>query len=429
MKLGTMQPVKPYVFLQEQIFQGIWPFNQFKSPINVFLLTLLYFFWGIGLYFLYEIPLYFLIAGIFAAISISLWTLGIFTYANKIRGVEIEEINLTNKKFLVEYMEDLFHPSSIVFGVVLTAFTYVFLLATTELGTSSILFIVQEELGLHSLPPLLLLYVFLITFDICYRFGLSSHVMITQLRRNLRLSRYLNDKKLRKNFSPFDIKELEKADIFHYLALIAGIFLIPLVYFDYYLLVGLCIYLAVSFLVASINILHLRSLTIKAVPEKIKNLLYRSHLAYVGTLSNKTIPHITPILYVFDGRHIFLATSIKSKKIENLKISKNIAVCIDNRNQESLTKNKGVLIQGKARIYGYNWLTSIIMIFFFGLRMLQIRRLFQKKYPDYINKYKKFNLFIPSQWRINPIFSRTLIEVLPDKFIYWKGTNFSHIEF
>ncbi|MHA1991775.1 MAG: pyridoxamine 5'-phosphate oxidase family protein [Candidatus Hodarchaeales archaeon] len=409
MKLGDMQPVKPYVFLQEQIFQGIWPFNQLRSPLNVFLLTLLYLFWGMGLYFLYNIPLYFLIAGIFAAISISLWTLGIFSYANKIRGVKIEQINLTNKKFLVQYLEDLFHPSSIVFGVVLTAFSYVFLLSTTELGTSSILLIVQEELGTSSLPPLLLLYVFLITFDICYRLGLSSYVMITQLRRNLRLSRYLDDKNLKQHFSPFDIRELERADLYHYLALLAGLFLLPLVYFDFFLFFGLVIYLIISFLVASVNILHLRSLNAKAIPIKIKNLLNGSHLAYVGTLSDNNQPHVTPILYVFDGNHIFLATSIGSKKIKNLR--------------------KNVLIQGKARIYGYNWLTSIIMIFFFGLKMLQIRRLFVRKYPDYIKKYKKHNLFIPSQWRINPIFSRTLIEINPDRFIYWKGTTLSYVKF
>ncbi|MHA2337321.1 MAG: pyridoxamine 5'-phosphate oxidase family protein, partial [Candidatus Hodarchaeales archaeon] len=319
MKLGDMQPVKPYVFLQEQIFQGIWPFNQLRSPLNVFLLTLLYLFWGMGLYFLYNIPLYFLIAGIFAAISISLWTLGIFSYANKIRGVKIEQINLTNKKFLVQYLEDLFHPSSIVFGVVLTAFSYVFLLSTTELGTSSILLIVQEELGTSSLPPLLLLYVFLITFDICYRLGLSSYVMITQLRRNLRLSRYLDDKNLKQHFSPFDIRELERADLYHYLALLAGLFLLPLVYFDFFLFFGLVIYLIISFLVASVNILHLRSLNAKAIPIKIKNLLNGSHLAYVGTLSDNNQPHVTPILYVFDGNHIFLATSIGSKKIKNLR--------------------------------------------------------------------------------------------------------------
>jgi hypothetical protein len=395
----------------------------------VFLLTLLYLFWGIGLYFLYNIPLYFLIAGIFAAISISLWTLGIFSYASKVRGVKIEQINLTNKKFLVQYMEDLFHPSSIVFGVVLTAFSYVFLLSTAELGTSSILLVIQEELGTSSLPPLILLYVFLITFDICYRLGLSSYVMITQLRRNLRLSRYLNDKKLKLHFSPFDIKELEKADLYHYLALLAGLFLLPLVYFDFFLFIGLSIYLVISFLIASVNILHLRSLNAKAIPVKIKNLLNGSHLAYVGTLSDNNQPHVTPILYVFDGNHIFLATSIGSKKIKNLRKNKKIAVCIDNQNHVSLNKTSGVLIQGKARIYGYNWLTSIIMIFFFGLKMLQIRRLFVRKYPDYIKKYKKHNLFIPSQWRINPIFSRTLIEINPDRFIYWKGTTLSYVKF
>ncbi|MFW9929021.1 MAG: hypothetical protein ACFFD1_06495, partial [Candidatus Thorarchaeota archaeon] len=247
MKLGEMQPSKPYTFLQEYVFQGIWPFNRLKAPINVLFLTLLYFIAGLAIYFYYKLPDYFLFAGSFAAISITLWTLGIFSYADRLRNVDIEDLNLTNKKFLVQYMEDLFHPSSIVFGVVLTAITYVFLQTAPLLGSQSIIRLLEDELDVEYLPPVILLYIFLITFDVCYRLGLSAYFMIMQFRRNLRLANYLNNKNLRKNFSPFDIKKLEKADFYHYTALLAGLFLYPLVSYDLYLFIGLSLYLVMAF--------------------------------------------------------------------------------------------------------------------------------------------------------------------------------------
>ena len=107
-----MQPPKKYKFLQEQVFEGVWPFNKLKSPANVFLLLLLYFFWGLGLYFNYKIPLSYFIAGSCGAFGLFLWTIGIFRYADSLRNVEVEKITKVNQKFLVGFLENLFHPSS-----------------------------------------------------------------------------------------------------------------------------------------------------------------------------------------------------------------------------------------------------------------------------------------------------------------------------
>jgi len=429
MKLGNMQPSKPYKFLQEQVFEGIWPFNKLHSPANIGLLTLLYFCWGMMIYFFYSIDLYFLIAGIFSALGVSIWTVGIFRYADILRGTQIEKLNSVNRKVLVQYLDALFHPSSIVIGIILYTLTIVFFLSSYTISSKGILNQIQIELGSNSLPPFILFYVFLISFDICYRLGLSTYVMFTQIRRNLWLEKYLRNPQLSANFVPRNIKALERADRYHYLALSAGIFLFPMLIFDPLLLLGLCIYLIVAFITATINLMHLNILHTRAIPQKVTNLLSSSRFAYVGTVSRRKIPHITPMIFVFDGRHVFLATSLESAKIKNLRESKSIAICIEHRKENDISKSQGVLIQGKARIYGHNPFFGLIYVLLLGLRMYLIRNLFVRKYPEYLRQYSTSKRKLPRAWRTIPILSRTLIEVIPDKFIYWKGTRFFRIPF
>ena len=113
MKLGDLQPNKPYKFLQEEILEGVWPLSKFKPPINIFLLIVIYVVWGFALFIIYPIPNYYIIAGSISALGISVWTLGIVLYANSLRNIDLEETttNMVHKKILLEFMENLFHNS------------------------------------------------------------------------------------------------------------------------------------------------------------------------------------------------------------------------------------------------------------------------------------------------------------------------------
>ncbi|MHA2344719.1 MAG: pyridoxamine 5'-phosphate oxidase family protein, partial [Candidatus Hodarchaeales archaeon] len=334
-----------------------------------------------------------------------------------------------NRKFLTKYLDSLFHPSSIVIGVILYVFTIVFFLSSYSSDTEGILNKVQIGSDGSSIHPFILFYLFLISFDICYRLGLSTYVMFTQIRRNFWLESFLRDTRLRNNFIPRNIKTLESADKYHFLALSGGIFLFPMLILDPLLFYGLCLYLIAAFITTTFNLIHLNILHTRAIPKDITNLLCYANFAYVGTNSIKNIPHITPTLFVYDGRHVFLATSIRSKKIKNLRRKNQIAVCIEYRKEDNLSKSQGVLIQGKARIYGHNTLFGLIFVLTRGLRMLLIRNLFVRKYPEYIKQYSKNNQNLPLAWRTLPILSRTIIEVTPDRFIYWKGSKYSRFRF
>lgn len=424
-----MQPSKKYKFLQEQVFDGIWFFNRFKSPINVFVLLLLYVIWGVFLYIIYRIPLSYLIVGICGAIGLFLWTIGIFHYANRLRNVEIERINKVNQKFLVNFLENMFHPSSIIISVIVFISVVTYGISSTSLGIENILTNIQRDLNFTSLPLLLTFFIMLLAFDLCYRLGLSFYVILTQIRRNYRLSKYLKNPLLRTQFSPTDIRKLEESDYSHFLAIGSGFFLVPLGFLDLVLLRMLLLYLFITFSLTLLNLLHLRLLYVRSIPKGLLNLISTSKFAQVCTVSDGKIPHITPTLFVFDGRNFFIATSIKSRKIKNLRKNKKLTIFIGSQGDEDLTKGMGVMISGRTRIYGYNIQTGIYYFLLLGILMIRIYLLFFRKYPKHLKYYWRVHRNFPRAWQLFPILSRTIIEIVPEQFFSWKSSRPIMIKF
>jgi hypothetical protein len=424
-----MQPLKKYKFLQEQVFEGIWLFNRFTSTTKVLLLLLLYTTWGFILYVYYLIPLPYLIAGGFGALGLFGWTIGIFRYADKLRNVEIERINAVNRKFLIGFLEDLFHPSSLMISILVFSAILTYLFSSTSFGIENILGKLQGEINVTTLPPLLLLFVILLAFDLCYRLGLSLYVILMQIRRDLRLAKYLRSPLLKTHFSPVDIRNLEYADYFHLLAICSGFMLIPLCSMDPFLMLAILVYLTLAFSLATFNSIYLRILYIRSFPQGLSKLLYSTRFANVATVSPNKYPHITPTLFVFDGRNVYVVTSISSQKVKNLRRTSNISIFIDSHQHEEVTKSFGVSITGRARIYGYNVWTGILYFLIFGFRMVRVYFLFKKKYPHYLSQYQKENRNLPFTWRIYPLISRTIIEVIPDQFSFWKASRSTLIRF
>jgi hypothetical protein len=423
-----MQPSKKYKFLQEQVFDGIWFFNRFKSPINVFMLLLLYIIWGVFLYIIYSIPFSYLIAGLCGAIGLFLWTIGIFHYANRLRNVEIERINKVNQKFLVNFLENMFHPSSIIISVILFVSVVTYGISSTSLGIKNFLTNIQRDLNFTSLPLLLTFFIMLLAFDLCYRLGLSFYVILTQIRRNFRLSKYLKNPLLRTQFSPTDIRKLEESDYSHILAISSGFFLIPLGFLDHVLLRMLLLYLFIAFSLTFLNLLYLRLLYVRSIPKGFLNLISTSKFAQVGTVSDG-IPHITPTLFVFDGRNFFIATSVKSRKIKNLRKNNKLTIFIGSQCDEDLTKSIGVMISGRSKVYGYNFQTGIYYHLLLGVLMIRIYLLFFRKYPNYLKYYWRVHRSYPSAWQLFPILSRTIIEIVPEQFFSWKSSRPNMIKF
>jgi len=269
----------------------------------------------------------------------------------------------------------------------------------------------------------------ILTFDLCYRLGLSLYVILTQIRRNIRLAGYLKSPHLRTSFSPVDINNLEKMDYYNYLAICSSFALLPLGIIDLFLLYCLTLFIVLTFSLMLFNIVHLRILYSRSFPEGLLNLLHSAKLARVGTISKNKFPHLVPTLFVFDGRSIFIATSIASQKVKNLKYNTNITIFIDSQPDGDLTKGKGVLIVGHAKIYGHKLWIGIFYYLVRGFRMARLLMLFRRKYPNYISYYLKGQKNLPRAWQLFPIISRAIIEIIPDQLYFWKASRPTLIKF
>jgi PPOX class probable F420-dependent enzyme len=89
----------------------------------------------------------------------------------------------------------------------------------------------------------------------------------------------------------------------------------------------------------------------------VEEFIERARVARLATVDFASKPHIVPVVFVFDANHFFIpvdekrktAKPEKLKRIKNIKDNPNVALLIDNYN-EDWTKLAFVLIQGKALI-------------------------------------------------------------------------------
>lgn len=143
------------------------------------------------------------------------------------------------------------------------------------------------------------------------------------------------------------------------------------------------------------------------------SLLTKGYFGYVGTSGKDKMPHVTPAIFVYDGSNVFFITSKVAKKLHNIRENKKISFLVDIRDSSNLYSNVAVLIQGKAKVYG------IIDALFQIPRLLKIRTLFLKKYPEYMKAYRVKRKMLPKAWRTTLFISRLLVRIDPEKFLYW----------
>ena len=119
--------------------------------------------------------------------------------------------------------------------------------------------------------------------------------------------------------------------------------------------------------------------------------------------SDRDQPHLVPVVFVFDGRHIYIPIDEKKKKtylpeelkrIKNIRKNPNVAFLID-RYDDDWTKLYFMMIIGKA---------SIILPIESCRK--EFERLIVKKYPQYQT--------------IN--YGTTCIKIKPEKITFWQNS-------
>lgn len=396
---------KEMKWIYEEIVGRIPPFSllpyQYSILLQLFFLLIL----GLILGIVFDLKPISLLYGSIGILVAVLWSLLILQLGPTLRKFRAP-LSKDENELLEQYKSILFHKNHYE-AIPGLAFFALFMLYLFYYGSN----LLENWLG-ENPNLILLLFVSLLIWDICYRMGLGIWTSVLALWRSLRLKK-LAEKRIELEYTPYtELQYLRALDVNNAFFGIISLLLIPLLEIDPFLVTTILIFMIFITFIAVISAYIISK--IPWLPPDIYNLVKESGFAYIGT-SFKGIPHVTPVVYVFDGQSIFFNTSKEAKKLKMMHKNNKVAFLIDKRDLSNIYENKAVLFTGRVRIYG---LMDVPLRL---IRMLSALSLFIKKYPEYTRKYSTSEL--PRAWQLTPIISRILIEVKPAKIIYWRGAK------
>ncbi|MBU4222399.1 MAG: pyridoxamine 5'-phosphate oxidase family protein [Euryarchaeota archaeon] len=396
---------KEMKWIYEIIVGSIPPFSLLPYRYSILLQLLLLLVIGLILGFIFDLKRVSLLygsLGILVAVSWSLLILQLGPTLRKFRA----PLSTDENELIERYRGILFHRNhyEAVPGLVIFI---IFMLYLFNYGSSLL------EYWLGEKPHVvLLLFVSLLIWDICYRMGLGVWTSVLALWRSINLKK-LAEKRSELEHTPYtELNYLRKLDINNVFFGMISLLLLPIIQHDDFLVTIILIFF-VFIVLTSVTSAYIVS-KVPWLPPDIYNLVMESSFAYIGNAYHGAT-HVTPVVYIFDGQRIFFNTSNESKKLRILHKNKKVAFLIDTRDMSNIYENKAVLFTGEAKIYG---LTDIPFRF---IQMLAARSLFLKKYPEYTRKYATSEL--PKAWQLTPIIARILVEIKPVRIIYWRGAK------
>ena len=396
---------KEMKWIYEIIVGSIPPFSLLPYRYSILLQLLLLLVIGLILGFIFNLKPVSLIygsLGILVAVSWSLLILQLGPTLRKFRAPLSKDEN----ELLERYRGILFHRNHYE-AVPGLAIFITFMIYLFNFGGD------LKEYWLGKDPHIiLLLFVSLLIWDICYRMGLGIWTSILALWRSIKLKK-LAEKRSELEHTPYtELNYLQKLDINNVFFGMISLLLIPIIQHDGFLVTIILVFFVFIILISMASAYIVSK--VPWLPPDIYNLVMESSFAYTGS-AFKGETHVTPVVYIFDGQRIFFNTSKESKKLKMLKKNKKVAFLIDTRDMSNIYQNKAVLFTGEVKIYG---LWDLPLRFF---QMLGARSLFLKKYPEYTKKYATSEL--PKAWQLTPIISRILVEIKPVRIIYWRGAK------
>lgn len=143
--------------------------------------------------------------------------------------------------------------------------------------------------------------------------------------------------------------------------------------------------------------------------------LSSSHFAYLCTTDQNNQPHITPMFFVFheESKDLFVVTSLKSKKMKNIRMNPKVSLTVDVRDPENPFNNRGVMVLGQAVVgKTVDSLSSTE-----DKKLVKAYKRFREKYPTLKEAQPKVLAeYLPT--------SEALIRIVANKMVYWRGPHF-----
>src|SRR3990172_11148800 len=351
---------KEMKWIYEEIVARIPPFSlvsyQYSIILQLFFLLII----GISLGIIFDLSSVSLLYGSISILVAVLWSLLILQLGPTLRKFRAP-LSRDENELLARCKGILFHRNHYEAVPAIVIFIP-FMLYLFYYGSALLKFWLGENPSI-----ILLLFVSLLIWDICYRMGLGIWTSILALWRSIRI-RNLAEKRTELEHTPYtELRYLRKLDINNVLFGIISLLLLPVLQQDSFLVSIILIFMV---FITLINVISAYIISkVPWLPPDIYNLVNESSFAYAGT-SLKGVTHVTPIVYVFDGQRIFFNTSKEAKKLKIMRKNNKIAFLIDKRDMNNIYENKAVLFTGKVKIYG------ILDIPFRFIQMLSALHLF-----------------------------------------------------
>jgi nitroimidazol reductase NimA-like FMN-containing flavoprotein (pyridoxamine 5'-phosphate oxidase superfamily) len=392
-------------WVYEAIVDRLLPFSllsrQFKVLVQLALME------AIGILIAIFAKLHFksIILGSLAILATAIWSQIAIYMGPAIRSLRRPPSPLEHK-VIEEYKQDLFNKKryelSIGFAIFILIMVYLIFSPSKLLSK-----MLDQKLNFG-----IAFFIGILLWDLTYRIGLSLWLSLASLKCSIKLF-FASKARFKFKYTPYkELNALKHLSIMNLAFLIGFSPLFPICIESSFLIHFAIAYITLILFFSLSSLAFLSKIPI--YPPEVLKLLKEAMYAYIGTSNKKGVPHVTPVIFVFDGKAPYIVTSKISKKIANLKENNKVALLIDVRSPVNLLSNKAVLIKGKAKIF------NLFDAIFQFLKMIRVRQLFQQKYPNYVRRYAEEQDKLPLAWRTTIFISRLLIRIDMEEFVYWR---------
>ena len=389
----------------EIILENLPPFSWAPRPYNVLLQLILMEIGGTLLAVFLDLPAQSIFFGSLAIFIIFVWSFLIYHIGVTIHKMQPPSAPL-EKKVVQNYQESLFNPRhyELYFGFAVFGFLIVYLVF---FGQN----LVSYWLG-GKVSPAPLFLIGIVLWDLSYRLGVGLWSAAIAFRRSINFL-FVYETRPKMRYTAYrELNILKKMDKINFAFGLVTLLLYPLFSFDLLLFTALIIYSGGILIFSGSSLVAMER--IYGFPHEAVWLLEECKVAFIGTSDKNAQPHLTPVIFVFVGNSLFFITSKISKKLKNIRENDKIAFLVDFRDESNLYNNRAVLFTGRAKIYGiFDAALNLI-------KLVKVKRAFFKKYPEYMQHYKREEHKLPLAWRTTIFVSRIPLEVQTEKIVYWR---------
>jgi hypothetical protein len=408
MQGASQQAERKWIY--EEIVDRVPPFRWLPPVYDVLAQLLLVEAVGIAGFLYFEMPLTSAIYGTLAILYTVIWSAGCLYVIPWLRRLR-DPTNVEEKRVLESYKNRLLldRRYELVTGITLFSALWVFIYLDPT--------VLAVHLGTGFGNPILMALVAVLVWDVSYRIGLSLITTLFAARRSIALSRAARKRRGLEYTAYSEVRTLKYLDSVNLYWAASAVLLLPLASVTPMLLYGLGAFLAAVLFLSGVSFLAMER--VPWFPPDVESILYNERFAYVA-LCEKNQSHVTPVIFVYDGKYLYFGISLASAKYRKIKKNSSIAILVDLRDSKNVMNNRAVMLRGRAMILGEVTPLGLLRLYLYGLWMVRVRSLFGRKYPRYMKYYDTQENDLPLAWQNKPFVSRVMVRVEPEKITYWR---------